>query len=339
MTLRYMRERAAAETKNGAVVAHCPEMVEVMRVARLICSRTADAGAAPTILITGETGTGKGMLAKFMHDHGGRRHRAFVEVNCAAIPAALLEAEVFGHEPGAFTDARTERIGLLETAHEGTLFLDEIGSMPLAVQAKLLTAIEEKRFRRIGSAQAMTVDTQILAATHSGLRQAVKAGEFRADLYHRLNVVKVRLPPLRDRGPDKLALAERFMLALCSEYGLRPRAFTERARTYILEHPWPGNVRELRNQIERIVLLHGDGDIDAEHFEASNSITPPDSDRFMVKLPADGISLTDIEREVIRRALEQFDCNVSRTARYLHVTRQTLMYRMKKYGIPGPNGG
>jgi two-component system, NtrC family, response regulator AtoC len=335
LQLRYLRQKDAADASAQAFVGQCPEMLGVLRIVRLVCSRTAEAGAAPTILITGETGTGKGMLAKFIHYNGGRRNRPFVEVNCAAIPAQLLEAELFGHERGAFTDARSRRAGLLETSHEGTLFLDEIGSMSLAVQAKLLTAIEEKRFRRVGSPHSLTVDTQILAATHTHLKRAVAAGEFRADLYHRLNVVSVSLPPLRARGDDKLILAERFMLAMCREYGLPPRRFSERAKSYILDYLWPGNVRELRNQIERIVLLHNQEEIQAEHFDVANSIKPPDSDRFTLSLPEGGMSLGDIEKEAISRALERFDGNVSQAARYLHVTRQTLIYRMKKYRLRG----
>jgi two-component system, NtrC family, response regulator AtoC len=336
--LRYLREREAAAAAAHTLVAQCPAMRDAVRVVRMVCARASGSGSAPTILITGETGTGKGMLAKFIHYNGGRRTRPFVEINCAAIPAQLLEAELFGHERGAFTDARTRRAGLFETADEGTMFLDEIGAVPLDVQAKLLTAIEEKRLRRIGGRQAITVDTQILAATHANLKEASKDGRFRVDLYHRLNVVSVNLPPLRARGADKLVLAEKFVEAACREYGLPPRTLTDRARAYILEYPWPGNVRELKNQIERIVLLHDGEHIDEEHFDVANSVRPPESERFSLRLPETGISLADIEKEVITRALERFDGNVSRTARYLNVTRQTLIYRMKKYSLRGASG-
>jgi two-component system, NtrC family, response regulator AtoC len=335
--LRYLREREAAAALD-ALVAECAAMSEAVRVVRMVCSRSTGSGSAPTILITGETGTGKGMLAKFIHFNSGRRTRPFVEINCAAIPGQLLESELFGYERGAFTDARNRKAGLFETAHEGTLFLDEIGATSLEVQAKLLTAIEEKRIRRIGGNHAVSVDAQILAATHTNLKEAAKTGQFRADLFHRLNVVAVHLPPLRERGEDKLVLAERFMQSVCREYGLPSRAFTKRARDYILEYPWPGNVRELRNQIERIVLLYDDPEVDEEHFDVANSVRPPDSDRFSLRLPEEGISLADIEKEVICRALERFEGNVTRTARYLHVTRQTLIYRMKKYGLKGASG-
>ncbi|MEZ4437616.1 MAG: sigma-54 dependent transcriptional regulator [Polyangiaceae bacterium] len=331
--LRYLRERQAAEASANTLVAECSAMQDAMRVVRMICARASGTGTAPTILITGETGTGKGQLAKYIHYNGGRRTRPFVEINCAAIPGQLLEAELFGHERGAFTDARTRRAGLFETAHEGTLFLDEIGAVPIDLQAKLLTAIEEKRLRRIGGRESITVDTQILAATHADLKTAAKNGHFRVDLYHRLNVISVRLPPLRERGNDKIILAERFVASTCREYGLPPRRLTPRARAHIMEYPWPGNVRELRNQLERIVLLHDDDVVDVDHFEVSNSLRPPDSDRFSVHLPEGGVSLADIEREVIERALDRFEGNVSQTARYLRISRQTLIYRMKKHDL------
>ncbi len=309
-------------------------MQEVFRVVRLLCERSSR-GGAPTVLITGETGTGKGMLAKCIHFNGGRRTRAFVEVNCAAIPGSLLESELFGHERGAFTDAHAARAGLFETADRGTLFLDEIGSVPLALQAKLLTAIEEKRIRRVGGRNATLIDVQIVAATHTDLKEAVRQGDFRADLYHRLNVVAVRMPSLRERGEDKLLLAEAFVAQTCAEYGLGPRRFTPAAVRYINDYPWPGNVRELKNQIERVLLLHNDEEIDVEQFDARRSSLPPDPNGFQLSLPADGIALATIECEAIKRALQRTEGNVSRAARFLRITRQTLIYRMKKHGLEG----
>jgi DNA-binding NtrC family response regulator len=333
--LRYLREKDGADARWQAMVGECVGMQEVLRVVRQLCDRTAR-GGAPTILIHGETGTGKGMLAKVIHYNGGRRTRAFVEVNCAAIPDTLIEAELFGHERGAFTDARMQRQGLFETAHEGTLFLDEIGSVPLPVQAKLLTAIEEKRVRRVGGRESIMVDVQIVTATHSDLKRAVRAGSFREDLYHRLNVVALRLPPLRERGSDKVLLAEKFVASMCREYGISPRRFSDTARRHIIEYPWPGNVRELRNQIERILLLSNDSIIDGVHFDIPRTSSPPDSDRFVLTLPDEGVALADIEQRAIRSALDRFEGNVSRAARFLHISRQTLIYRMKKYGMSTP---
>jgi transcriptional regulator with GAF, ATPase, and Fis domain len=265
--------------------------------------------------------------------------RTLVDANCTAIPATLLESELFGHERGAFTDAHAARPGLFEVADRGTLFLDEIGTVSHAVQAKLLTAIEEKRIRRLGGRRSMQVDVQIIAATHVDLKQAVRDGEFRADLYHRLNVVSVCMPPLRERGDDKLRLAEGFMQQLCKEYGLPERRFTPRAERYIGEYAWPGNVRELKNAIERILLLHNDELIDSEHFDSRHALPAAEgSGTFMMSLPDEGMALDAIEREAIRTALERSSGNVSRAARFLRISRQTLIYRMNKHGLNGqPN--
>jgi len=333
LELRYLKERQASEAENH-IVARCAQMQTVMRVVKQVCARTANASAAPTILITGETGTGKGMLAKYIHYHGGRRTRPFVVVNCAAIPPQLLEAEVFGHERGAFTDARTRKLGLMETAHGGTLFLDEIGALPLAAQAKLLTAIEEKQIRRVGGVESIHVDTQILAATHADLRSLSATGAFRADLYHRLNVVSVKLPPLRERGRDAVHIAEQIIRQTCQSYGLPPRHLSDAAQAHIQGYEWPGNIREMRNVIERIVLLHDAEVVEESHFDSVRSIKPPpESDRFAVYLPEGGVSLWDVEKEVITQALDMCEGNVSKAARYLQITRQTLIYRMKKHGL------
>ena len=336
--LRYLRQKDAARANWDTFVGGSSAMQEVFRVVRLLCERSSR-GGAPTVLITGETGTGKGMLAKCIHYNGGRRTRAFVEVNCAAIPGTLLESELFGHERGAFTDAHAARAGLFETADRGTLFLDEIGSVPLPLQAKLLTAIEEKRIRRVGGRQATLIDVQIVAATHNDLKEAVRQGDFRADLYHRLNVVSVRMPSLRERGDDKLMLAEAFVAQTCAEYGLPTRRFTPAAVRYLSDYPWPGNVRELKNQIERILLLFNDDEIDVEHFDARRSSMPPNPSGFHMSLPDEGMSLDEIEREAIKRALERTRGNVSGAARYLRITRQTLIYRMKKHGLEGSETG
>jgi two-component system response regulator AtoC len=256
-------------------------------------------------------------------------------VNCAAIPATLLESELFGHERGAFTDAHAARAGLFETANNGTLFLDEIASLPLPLQAKLLSAIEEKSIRRLGGRSQIHIDTQIIAATHVELKNAIKQETFRADLYHRLNVVSVRMPSLRERGDDKIRLAESFVERACAEYGLTRRKLTPAAKRYVADYRWPGNVRELKNQIERILLLFNEEVIDHMHFDVRrSSLPPPPKDSgFRLTLPEGGIALEEIEREVIRTALERSDGNVSQAARFLRITRHTLIYRMRKYGL------
>jgi DNA-binding NtrC family response regulator len=339
MQLRWLKEKDAVGASWSAIAGTSPEMREVVETIRRVCERTTR-GAPPTILIRGETGCGKGLLAKCVHYNGIRRNHAFVEINCAAIPATLLEAELFGYERGAFTDAKSSRAGLFETADQGTLFLDEISSLPIDLQAKLLTAIEEKRVRRLGGRESILLDLQVIAASHSDLKQNVRTGSFRADLYHRLNVVSVTLPPLRRRGQDKLILARMFIDSMSRQYGIPVPKLGDDAEKYILEYTWPGNVRELKNQIERILLL-GNGDvISRQHFD-QGSIPPPPSVRphdFAIPMPDEGIGLEEVERELIRRALERFGGNVSRAARYLKISRQTLIYRIKKHRLGAKNG-
>jgi two-component system, NtrC family, response regulator AtoC len=335
--LRYLREKDASGTGWQAIVGESVPLKKVVSILRQVCARTSN-GGTPTILFNGETGTGKGYVAKCVHYNGARRHQPFVEVNCAALPPNLIESELFGYERGAFTDAKAMRPGLFETANGGTLFLDEIGAVPLDLQAKLLTAIEEKTVRRIGGRQPVRVNVQIIAATHENLELSANEGSFRSDLFHRLNVVAVRLPSLRERGEDILLLAEAFVRASCREYGIVPRTLSDDAKTWMMHYAWPGNVRELRNQIERVVLLENDDHIRAEHFRASTidgaklEVSQANGS-LRVSLPPNGVPLETLEREVLRAALERCDGNVSRAARYLSITRQTLIYRMKKHGL------
>ncbi|MFH0900169.1 MAG: sigma-54 dependent transcriptional regulator [Pseudomonadota bacterium] len=341
--LRYLRQKDASGAGWQVVLGESPTMRKVFQVVRQICDRTST-GSTPTILIAGETGTGKGLLAKTIHYNSVRRSRAFVDINCAAIPSTLLEAELFGYERGAFTDARATRVGLMETADGGSLFLDEISTIPLELQAKLLTAIEDKKIRRLGGRQPIRVDVQVVAATHRDLATMARANEFRADLYHRLNVLAVNLPPLRERGEDRLFLAETFIASMCQEYGIPVRRLSEEARQAINNYSWPGNVRELRNQIERILLLHDEDPIQAEHFHLGALTTPQvafekDGRGVQVVLPEGGCPLEEIERAVLRQALEKCRGNVSAAARYLSISRQTLIYRMKKHGLSEPRDG
>ena len=222
---------------------------------RLLRSAASPGRRPPPVLILGETGTGKGLLADAIHRAGGRAGGPFVDVNCAAIPETLLEAELFGFERGAFTDARQAKAGLFQAARGGTVFLDEIGLLPLALQAKLLKVIEERAVRRLGSTRSEAVDAAVIAATSEDLTAAVERGRFRADLYHRLAVVTLVLPPLRARGRDVVLLAEHFLARACEDYRLPPRALGDDACAALLAHAWPGNVRELANVIERAALF------------------------------------------------------------------------------------
>lgn len=366
--MRYLRTKALSPVGWGQAIGQSPALRRVIETLQQVCRRTSS-GATPTILLGGETGTGKGFFAKCIHNNGARRNKAFVDINCASLPPSLIEAELFGHEKGSFTDAKIARAGLFETADGGTLFLDEIATLPLDLQAKLLTVLEEKHVRRLGGRQSVKVDVQVVAATHRNLLAAVREKQFREDLYHRLNVISITIPPLRQRGRDILMLAEDFLMQLCREYGMPPRVFSEEAQVWMLSYLWPGNVRELRNLIERIVLLENDTTVRVEHLRGtirsestpppalvsmpslslppspslppslSPSSTPPSVEisrsgsRLRVSLPPNGASLEEIEREVISAALEQCDGNVSAAARFLSISRQTLIYRMKKFGL------
>ena len=334
--LRYLRRKDAEGADWQTILGRCPAMRRVFYIVRQICERTMS-GDAPMVLLTGETGTGKGLLAKAIHYNSIRRSRAFVEINCAALPPALVEAELFGHTRGAFTDARFSRMGLFETADGGTLFLDEIGALPLELQSKALTAIEEKIIRRLGSSIEMRIEIQVIAATNRDLTEMVESGQLRADLYHRLNVLTVELPPLRERGEDKIGLAEEFVRATCREYGMPEKQFSEAARKTIMEYVWPGNVRELKNLIKRTVLLEDGVIIEPRHFHLksilSNVKVSNDDGDITVSLPESGCPLDTVEREIIRQSLDRHQGNVSKTARYLGISRRTLIYRLKKHGF------
>jgi transcriptional regulator with PAS, ATPase and Fis domain/tetratricopeptide (TPR) repeat protein len=301
------------------------------QVAQLL-AREAGARRLPPVLILGETGTGKGLLARTIHQAGPRRDGPFVGVNCAAIPETLLEAELFGYERGAFTDARHAKAGLFQTAHGGTLLLDEIGLLPAALQAKLLTVLEDRAVRRLGSTRREPVDLALVAATSVELKRAVSDGRFREDLYHRLAVITLELPPLRDRGADILALVEHFLARACEDYGLSPRALTPEAREVLARYRWPGNVRELANAMERAALF-----ADTETIAAASLdfLTEDGARRDTPGTAADAGSLDDTMRARIESALRENGGSIRRTAASLMISRNTLRARMDKYGLRG----
>ena len=294
-------------------------------VARLLAHQKG-ARRLPPVLILGETGTGKGLLARCIHQAGPRREGPFVAVNCAAIPETLLEAELFGYERGAFTDARQAKPGLFQTAHGGTLFLDEIGLLPGAVQGKLLTVLEDRAVRRLGSTRTESVDVAVVAATSVNLKRAVDEGRFREDLYHRLAVITLTLPPLRERGGDMLALAEHFLERACADYGLSARSLTPEARARLMACRWTGNVRELANAMERVALLSESDAIPAALLDFLPGAAPG--------TPVDpGGSLDDTLRARIEAALRETSGNIRRTADALGISRNTLRARMDRYGL------
>jgi DNA-binding NtrC family response regulator len=332
--LSYYRRKDAAQGGLEALVGESPPMQLLKsRLAQLLHAeqnlRDAD---APAVLITGETGTGKELVARALHYAGPRRDKPFVEINCAAIPAQLLESELFGHERGAFTDARERKMGLVETAAGGTLFLDEIGDLDLGLQAKLLKLLEEKTVRRLGGLRDQKVDVRIVAATHRSLEEQVRAERFRADLYFRLRIVELKVPPLRARGDDVLVLARRFLDTHAARYGRGTMTLSGEAEDLLRRHRWPGNVRELRNLMEQAVLLGAGNVLAAEDLHLSPVPLVEDAPA-EVAPPEAGMRLEDAERSLLVNALQKTGYNVTQAARLLGITRDTLRYRMEKHGL------
>ena len=286
------------------------------------------------VLILGETGSGKEMLAQALHAASPRANRPFVEVNCAALPDALADAELFGHEKGAFTGAESERAGRIAGADGGTLFLDEIGELSLPVQAKLLRFLESGECQVVGAGSHRKVDVRVIAATNRDLYGEVKAGRFREDLFYRLNVVPLTLPPLRERSGDVPLLLNHLISQLAARHGLPEPSFTHDALKRLEGYGWPGNVRELRNLCERMVVLHSGQSIDAAGLPPEFHATHVASVDALVALPAEGVRLDEVEVELIRQALARTEGNRSRAARLLGITRDTLLYRLKKYALP-----
>jgi DNA-binding NtrC family response regulator/tetratricopeptide (TPR) repeat protein len=320
-----------AHHPTDALIGDAPAVAELREQIRLLAAFDAPGNPnVPTVLLEGETGTGKGLVARAVHLSGGRARGPFVDVNCAAIPETMLEAELFGFEAGAFTDAKRTKPGLFESAGGGTLFLDEIDALPVTLQSKLLKAIEEKQVRRLGGVTSRHVDAKLIAATQKGLRELVAAGAFRADLYHRLAVVMLDLPPLREREADVLALAEHFLATHAAAHGIAPKRLDDEARRWLLGYDWPGNVRELRHLMERVTLLVPAADVGREAIvrlrvplAAPSSAPEP--------VPADD------EATRIREALARSGGNVVRAARVLGIGRNALRHRMRRRGIERPD--
>lgn len=285
------------------------------------------------LIIGGETGTGKGLIAKILHYGGSRATQPMIEVNCAALPRELLESELFGHEAGAFTGASGRHRGLLEQADGGTLFMDELGEMPLELQAKLLKVIEDKKVRRLGSEKEMTVDVQIIAASNRDLEMMAKEGTFRADLYHRLNVFSVNLPPLREMVEDLDELVPLFVAEYNAKAGQQVKQISAEVWQKLKNHDWRGNVRELRNVIERCVLFADGTEFPAQWLQLGTS-EKVSVDSNYIHLPLDGsMVLDDMDKFIIQTALERTNYNLAAAARALGTTRETLRYRVRKYEL------
>ncbi len=328
-TIKDITEEAAPQKRE--VIAESGPMREVLNFVRRVA-----ASEATTILLEGENGTGKDLVAKTLHYQSLRQSEPFIAINCAAIPETLLESELFGYEKGAFTDARAQKRGIFELADRGTLFLDEIGEIPLMLQAKLLRVLEEQSFRRLGGLKDIKLDLRVVAATNKNLREAVKEGAFRQDLYFRLNVIQILIPPLRERAEDIVPLTQFFIEHYNRKFKRNIEGVSDAAAKLLEMHDWPGNVRELRNAIERAMIL-----------EESARITPPSLPLAISRpdvvvsmtvpmgseIPTDGLSLEDNERSLLARALEKTNGNQTQAARLLRVTRDTLRYKMKKFNL------
>ena len=300
-----------------------------MKTAKALMARVA-ASPASTVLLTGETGTGKDLAAKAIHYNSGRVGRQFVNITCSALPEQLLESELFGHERGAFTDARQQKRGLFETADGGTLFLDEIGEMTLALQSKLLRFLEEKAFKRVGGLSDVRVDVRVIAATNRDLDEEVKAGKFREDLFYRLQVMPIMLPPLRARHGDVPLLAAFFIDRFNTEFKKKVRGLSPAAIQALEQYGWPGNVRELRNAIERAMLL-----ADGDRLEASDLTTLTRTvSPVQFKLPAEGVNIEEVERQLLVQALERSKGNQTHAAQLLGINRDQVRYRIEKFGLP-----
>ncbi len=311
----------------------------------LAADRRVETHLAP-VLIQGETGTGKTTIARWIHRNGPRSHAPIVEVNCSALPETLAESELFGHERGAFTDARAARIGLFEAADGGTLFLDELPSLSLSLQAKVLTAVEDHKIRRVGGSKELPVDVRIIAATNRVLSEVIAKGEFREDLYHRLDLFSVEIPPLRARGEDVLKLAELYLQNLSRRHRVESKTLSELGRKNLLGYPWPGNVRELAHEIERAIVFEEDDQLDFQALGRRSTLTSsPNLSRHggfdwfneSYSFPPDGFSLEESIMRLIHHALKQTDQNVSAAARLLGVSRDYLRYRLSGRGEPPGN--
>jgi len=318
-----LRRALKEESRYGLLVGRSPKMLRVIELMEKVIPTQV------SVLIQGETGTGKELIARAIHLNGPRREKNFMAVNCGALPESLLESELFGYRKGAFTGASEDRIGLFEAADGGTLFLDEVGEMPATLQVKLLRVLQDSQIRRVGDTVSRRVDFRLIAATNRDLKTEVEAGRFRQDLFYRLNVVPVSLPPLRERGEDTLLLAQHF-LELFSKQQVKPvRGLSAESRELLLRHPWPGNVRELENAMARAVALADEGGaIEPVLFGLGAPVTRRWDGQHTLRETLDAV-----EAETIREALRQCESNVSRAARALGVSRQHLHNRMNAHGI------
>jgi two-component system response regulator AtoC len=338
--LFQLRRRVKLDFEEGYIPGESPQMKKIYEMVKTVAKSD-----TTTVLIQGESGTGKEMIANMIHKYSTRFDKPFLEINCASLPEELLESELFGHEKGAFTDAKTQKTGLLELANKGTLFLDEIGEMSLTIQVKLLRVIERMTFRRVGGTKDIKVSVRIISATNRDLQSAVQNKSFREDLYYRLKVIPIQIPPLRERKEDIYLLVKYFLSNFNRQFNKHFTDVSEDAYRVILSYPWPGNIRELKNMIERIVLLEDDDILKIEHLPQNirdesvttgeYTITKQIEMALSRPFPDDGIRfediVRDIEKELVYKAMREAGQNQSKAARLLRLNRDKLRYRLKNF--------
>ena len=325
--------RSALDQRYGfeGIIGHAKSFLRVLDQAARVAQHDS------TVLIHGETGTGKELLARAIHHNSRRKAKPFVTINCGAIPKDLVEAELFGYTRGSFTGAHNSRPGKIETADEGTLFLDEIGELPLDAQVKLLRVLQQGEISKIGASETTRVNVRVIAATHRNLQAMIEDGTFREDLYYRLAVVPLHLPPLRERKEDIPELVEHLFQKAKERHAITEPQLAPSVMPYLVAYRWPGNVRELENVVERLLVLSAHKSIGETELPEEIRRTPPNASSLRIDLPDEGISLEGVERELIVRALERFNGNQTHAAKYLDISRRTLIYRIEKYGLTSPS--
>lgn len=328
----YLREEKYDKYSFDNIIGQSKTMRDVVSLAKKVAESDAN-----IILIQGESGTGKNLIARAIHYHSARALEPFVEITATAIPDTLIESELFGYEKGAFTDAKAAKKGLFELANGGSIYLDEIGDIKPATQAKLLRVIEERTFKRVGGLKDISVNVRVIAATNKNLENAVKDGSFRADLYYRLKVIPIFIPPLRERREDIMPLALYYIKLYNREFRRNIKEVSPEAEKFLLNYPWFGNARELRNVIERIGILEDTQIIYPEHIplEIVEQVetVPEDAEKASFNLPPGGLSLKNVEKDLIVQALEMVEGNQTRAAKLLGISRDALRYKMQKFGL------
>jgi DNA-binding NtrC family response regulator len=325
--LKEAKERYGVQN----LVGKSRRMVDIASLVRKVAR-----SEASTVLLRGESGTGKDVVARAIHYESLRAERPFMNITCTALPDTLLESELFGHEKGSFTDAKAQKKGLLEMAEGGSVFLDEIGDMSANLQAKLLRVLEEKTFRRVGGTQDIRVDVRVIAATNRDLEKAIQDREFREDLYYRLNIIPIVLPPLRERREDVAPLVEHFVKHFNREFKRGFKGVSREGLSKLTAYDWPGNIRELRNVLERACLLATGEEVQADDLLLGRGVYTGGSveEKKLFQLPPNGLVLEDLEKDLVRQALERTGGNQTRAAEMLGISRDQLRYRMEKHGIP-----